>query len=77
MRYYFDVYSGPHETVDEYGCELESEAEMRKEALRLLAGIVADEAPYGSPPVLSTRVRDITGRPVYRAAISVEGQHLQ
>ena len=77
MRYFFDILSAQVETVDEEGCDLQNDAEMQKEAVRLLAQIVSDEAPYGNTPELTARVRDISGRQVYRAVLSIAGQRLQ
>jgi hypothetical protein len=76
MRYFFDILSDRLETVDEEGCELDSDAQMRVEATRLLADIVAAEAPYGIAR-LTARVRDSKGRQVYRTVLSIEGQRLQ
>jgi len=76
MRYFFDILSDRMETVDEEGCELESDAQMRIEATRLLADIVAAEAPYGIAR-LTARVRDGKGQQVYRTVLSIEGQRLQ
>ena len=75
MRYFFDILSDRMETLDEEGCELESETQMRQEATRLLAEIVAAEAPYGIAR-LTARVRDGSGRQVYRTVLSIEGQRL-
>jgi hypothetical protein len=75
MRYFFDIVSDRLETVDAEGCELESDAQMRQEATRLLAEIVAAEAPYGIAR-LTARVRDGAGRQVYRTVLSIEGQRL-
>jgi len=77
MRYFFDILSDRSETLDEEGCELQGDTEMHKEAVRLLAEIASDEAPYGGPPVLTARVRDTSGRAIYRAVLSIEGQRLQ
>lgn len=76
MRYFFDILSDRLETVDEEGCELESDAQMRAEATRLLADIVAAEAPYGIARV-TARVRNCQGRQVYRTVLSIEGQRVQ
>ena len=76
MRYFFDILSDRLETVDEEGCELESDAQMRIEATRLLADIVAAEALYGIAR-LTARVRDSKGQQVYRTVLSIEGQRLQ
>jgi len=77
MRYFFDVinFTGGQATIDEEGCDLDTESEMRKEAVRLLAQIASDEAPYGSSPILTTLVRDRHG-PVYRAVLTIEGRAL-
>jgi hypothetical protein len=77
MRYFFDILSDRLETVDEEGCDLQNDGEMRKEAVRLLAQVVSDEAPYGNPPLLTARVRDMSGRQIYRAVLSIEGQRVQ
>jgi hypothetical protein len=77
MRYFFDILSDRHETVDEEGCDLQNDGEMQKEAVRLLAQVASDEAPYGNPPLLTARVRDMTGRQIYRAVLSIEGQRVQ
>lgn len=61
MRYFFGILSDRMETLDEEGCELESGAQMRQEATRLLADIVSAEAPYGIAR-LTARVRDGNGR---------------
>ena len=76
MRYFFDILSDRLETVDEEGCELESDAQMQAEATRLLADIVVAEAPYGIAR-LTARVRDGQGRQVYRTVLSIEGQRVQ
>lgn len=77
MRYFFDVLSGCHEIIDEEGCDLSSDAQMRQEATRLLAQIASDEAPFGGFPALMTRVRDMSGTAIYRAVLTIEGQTLQ
>ena len=77
MRYFFDILSDRLETLDEEGCDLQNDIEMQKEAVRLLAEIASDEAPYGNPPVLTARVRDMNGRQIYRAVLSIEAQRLQ
>ena len=77
MRYFFDVLSDSHEIIDEEGCELQSDAQMQQEATRLLANIALDEAPYGPPPAVMTRVRDMNGRAIYRAVLTIEGQRMQ
>ena len=76
MRYFFDIQSGDIATIDQEGCDLPNDWEMRKEALRLLAQIASDEAFMGNSPAVSTLVRDASG-PVYRAALTVEAQRLQ
>ena len=76
MRYYFDLICGQNETVDDEGCDL-SEAEMQKQAVRLLAEIASDEAPTGNPPALTARVRDAQGNAIYRAVLHIEGARLQ
>lgn len=76
MRYFFDILSDRQETVDAEGCELESDAQMWVEATRLLAEIVAAEAPYGIAR-LTARVRNGAGHQVYRTVLSIEGQRLQ
>ena len=78
MRYFFDIvsFTGGQATIDQEGCDLDTESEMRKEAIRLLAQVASDEAPYGNSPAISTLVRDNNG-PVYRAVLTVEGQTLQ
>jgi len=76
MRYFFDILSDRLETVDEEGVELQSDTQMRQEAARLLAEIVAAEAPYGMAR-LTARVRDGNGRQVFRTVLSIEGQRVQ
>lgn len=77
MRYFFDVSSDRLETRDEEGCELSSETQMQSEARRILAEIAEDEARFHARAVLTARVRDASGTPVYRAVLTLEGQPLQ
>ena len=77
MRYFFDIKSDRAETLDEEGCELETEAQMQREARRILAELAEDETRFSPSSVLMTRVRNSQGRPVYRAVLTLEGQALQ
>ena len=77
MRYYFDILSERQNSVDEKGCELADEQQMRRETARLLAEIAFDELPYARDPALCARVRDATGRTVYCATLRLDSATLQ
>jgi hypothetical protein len=77
MRYFIDVECERLKTRDEEGCELDSEAQMQCEARRVLAQIAEDETRFSARSVLTARVRDSAGTPVYRVVLTLEGQSLQ
>ena len=77
MRYYFDVDTDQFQTRDDEGCELDNEAQMQCEARRVLARIAEDETRFAPRSILSARVRDSFGTPVYRVVLTLEGQSLQ
>jgi len=76
IRYFFDIGSDRLETLDEEGCELDSEAQMQIEARRVLTQVADDEARFTARSVLTARVRDSYGTPVYRVTLTLEGQRL-
>lgn len=77
MRYFFDVKTEKLETLDEEGCELDSEIQMQTEARRILARIAEDETRVCPSSTLMARVRDAQGRAVYSAVLTLEGRPLQ
>jgi len=77
MRYFFDIRSDQLETRDEVGIELENEAQAHREARRLLAEIAEDELRVSQCAMLTARVRDQSGQPIYRAVLTLEGARLQ
>ena len=77
MRYYIDVDTDKLQTRDEEGCELDNEAQMQCEARRVLAQIAEDETRFSPRSILTARVRDSFGTPVYRVVLTLEGQSLQ
>jgi hypothetical protein len=77
MRYYFDIISERQNSIDEKGCELVDDQQMRRETARLLAEIAFDELPYARDQALSARVRDAGGRTVYCATLRLDSATLQ
>jgi hypothetical protein len=77
MRYFFDVGREKLEMLDEEGSEFFSEAQMQSEARRILAEAAEAEARTRQCAVLTARVRDGSGTPVYRVVLTLEGQRLQ
>ena len=77
MRYFFDIKGERVETRDEEGVELDNEQQAQREARRLLAEIAEDESRFTSSSVLLAKVRDQSGRSIYRAMLTLEGARLQ
>ena len=77
MRYFFDVGRDNLEMLDAEGSEFSSEAQMQCEARRILAEAAEAEARTRQSAVLTARVRDGAGTPVYRVVLTLEGQRLQ
>jgi hypothetical protein len=50
---------------------------MQCEARRVLAQIAEDETRFSPRSILTARVRDSLGTPVYRVVLTLEGQSLQ
>jgi hypothetical protein len=77
MRYFFDLGRENLEMLDAEGSEFASEAQMQSEARRILAEAAESEARTRQSAVLTARVRDGSGTPVYRVVLTLEGQRLQ
>jgi hypothetical protein len=77
MRYFFDLGHEKLETLDAEGSEFASEAQMQGEARRILAEAAEAEARIRQSAILTARVRDGSGNPVYRVVLTLEGQRLQ
>ncbi|MCO6052340.1 hypothetical protein NGM99_21355 [Mesorhizobium sp. RP14(2022)] len=77
QRYYFDIHSDRHSQLDETGTEFSSMAEVRKEAMRVLPALAAEEVPKdGDKQGFTVLVTDSAGRPVYSATLSYIGLNL-
>ena len=70
--YYFDVDDGHRRTVDREGSELATLAMVRREAIGLLPLVAADVLPDGDALTIHVLVRDEAGRPIFRAALSLD-----
>lgn len=74
MRYYFDVSDDGDETRDLEGVECADEAQMQRQAAKILTEIAHDNPSVTSR--MRTRVRDAEGRPVYELLLHLEGRAL-
>lgn len=64
--YFFDCLDGDTTYVDDDGISCRDLAEVRYRAVDALPDIARDELPDGDERTFEIRVRDATGKPVFR-----------
>ena len=69
-RYHVHIHDGVFSTVDKDGHEFDNDAVARREAVKALCEIAADEVPQdGDRKDISVHVTDSGGRPLFSARI--------
>lgn len=71
-RYFFDVTSNDNLIQDEEGDELDSPQAARAEAIAILPGLARAMKIDGDQHTLAVTVRNVTGKPVFRAKLSLD-----
>jgi hypothetical protein len=75
-RYFFDIDDEDRHTYDESGEELPDLEAARSEAIRVLPDIARDVLPDSDRHVFVCRVRDETGKVVFRVTLSLVAEWL-
>jgi hypothetical protein len=70
-RYYFDLYNSTGSFSDDEGLDLLNREAVRWEAIRVLPDIARDELPDGDAVNFEVRVRDESGKEIFRAILSL------
>jgi hypothetical protein len=70
-RYYFDVDDGTGLTLDPHGIECGSLDAMRYAAVDALPDIARDELPDGDNRTMTVKVRDLAGKYLLEASLTV------
>lgn len=76
-HYFIDTDDGNFSALDEEGHDLPDASAARRLALRALSDMVADTLSDGDRRVLTVRVREADGEPVYAAELALSGEWLR
>ena len=71
-RYYFDVDDGTGLILDQHGIECGSLDAMRYTAVDALPDIARDELPDGDNRTMTVKVRDLAGKYLLEASLTVQ-----
>ncbi|MGN6470484.1 MAG: DUF6894 family protein [Rhizobiaceae bacterium] len=75
-RFFFDIDDGDRFVRDEIGHVFEDREAMRLEAIKALPEIARDELPDGNRRRFSVRVRDMEGRYLFQATLTMAAEWL-
>lgn len=76
-HYFIDTDDGNYSVFDEDGHDLPDASAARRLALTALSDMAADTLPNGDRRVLTVRVREADGAPVYAAELALSGEWLR
>ncbi len=74
--FYFDIDDGERVTIDEQGVDCPNRKAVRDYAIGVLPGIASDAFPDGDQHVIVVRVRDGSGRYIFKASLSLSAEWL-
>lgn len=76
-RYFIESDDDDRLILDEAGVDLDDDGAARIYALAALPDMARDKIPDGDHRIFSVAVRDATGRIIYRASLTMQGEWYQ
>ena len=73
-RFFIDTSDGATPLIDNEGREFPDSQAARKDALSVLSDIAREEMPDGDERTFSVSIRNISGRAIYSAKLTLKGR---